>query len=230
MKKIIILILFSLSFIFDVVFFNYDLSDIKHIKADISEINNRIDKSLELIVPFYFDSIGFEIKNCSQLSSHSVKPTNLFEKEVLKELNNKCKLKKVLELAKFSQISFVENIKLKDLENWNKELYFDFNCNGTKFSDFLEYKNFNNGRDLEKNNIIKIISRTDKNIIFTNNVIGRMFFVKEIFRANFGNDKNKDILLEISVSNPDNNFIECTNYVVFTKNSKNSLMKEKILK
>ncbi len=230
MRKLIILVLFFLSFIFDIIFFDYDLSNIKHTKADISEINNRINRSLELIFPFYFDYIGFEIEHCSQLITYTIKPTNLFEKETLRELNNKCKMKRILKLAKFSQISYIDNIKLKDLENWNKELYFNFNCNKTKFSDFLEYNSFNTGKDLEKNNIIKIISKTNKSIIFSNNAIGRMFFVKEIFRANFATGKNKDILLEISVSNPNNNAIECVNYAIFTRDSKYGLMKEKKLK
>lgn len=227
MKRFVILFLFFVSFIFDIVFFDYDLSDIKHIKADVSELNDKINKSLELIFPFYFDSVGFEIKHCSQLYNFKIKPTNLFEKEIAKELYNKCRLKRILKTAKVSTVSFVENIKLNDLESWSKELFFDFGCNKTKFSNFSKYRNYINGKNLENNDIITIIYNSSKSLIFKNNAIGRIFFVKEIFRANFGTDKNKDILLEISVSNSANNSVECTNYAVFTRESKYGLMKEK---
>lgn len=227
MKRFLVLLLVFLSFAFDVLFFDYDLSDIRHVKEDVSEINKKIDKSLELLFPFYFKSLDFKIKDCEQLSDYRPTPTNVFERNALFEMDEKCKLKSILKKAKISKNDFIKDIKLSDLKNWDKRLYFGHTCEKTEFNEADGYKNYNNGEDLEKNGEIKILSSDDKSIIFFNRKLNRTFFVKEILRANFNNDDTKDILLKISVSNFDNKYVECVNYFVFTKDSANGLFVEK---
>lgn len=227
MKKSLVLLLFFLSFAFDVIFFDYDLSDIRTVKEDVSEISKKIDASLELIFPFYFESLGFKIKNCEQVYNYEPVATNIFEENALLEIKEKCELKKIIKKAKISKSDFIKDKRLDSLKYWDKKLYFDYNCEKIKIGNLEEYKNYNNGDDLEREGIITIISSDDKSIVFINNKLNRTFFVKEILKANFNSDKTKDVLLKISVSDENNSYIKCINYVVFTRENDNSLFVEK---
>lgn len=225
MKKVFIFFLFILSFILDILFFDYDLSDIKHFKEDVSEISKKIEKSLEFDLPFYFINSGFNIKNCKQYFTYNPTPKNVFEKEVLKNLHKKCNLLKILSYAKVSNSNFIDFINLTTFSNWDKELYFNYTCNKINYSNLNYYSNFNTTKDLIENNIVNVEIIDQNNIIVFNKVINKKIFIKEILRADFNEDKVKDILLEISVADPTDNYVECTNYIVFTRNNKTDLVK-----
>ena len=47
---------------------------------------------------------------------------------------------------------------------------------------------------------------------------------------NFDDDENRDVLVQISQSDPTENFTECNKYVVFSRNDQKELLKEKKIK
>ncbi|MDR1926786.1 MAG: hypothetical protein LBQ13_03835 [Endomicrobium sp.] len=229
MRRIAAIMLLIFFFFTDFIFFDYDMSDLKHFKEDVSEITKKIDRSLELDLPFYFDK-SRKIRTCKEYLKHrsksKIKITNAFEKELSRNLDKKCGLVKILSNAKISKNSLVDYITLLRLEAWHKDLFFKYTCEKTDYENNEVYKKYTNAQELVKNNVVEIKMITTHSAIVYNNIIKKKFFIKEIMRASFTYEQNKGVLVEISVADPTDNYIECTKYAIFSRKSINHLLIE----
>lgn len=225
-KKFLVLFIFILIIVIDFIFFDYDVSDLKGLKVDSSDIYKKVSNSIEADLPFLFEESGFYIKDCNEYFRYKPKAVNAFEKSILRDLNKKCTLLKFLRNAKVSSNSFIDYMDLKEFNSWDKELYFKYTCEKT-----IDYTNiiskYNSVKEMINDNILDIKIVEPKKIIVHNNLLNKTFQIRDLFRANFDDtSKTKDILLEISVADDSNDYIECVNYVIFSREDTNSILKE----
>ncbi|MDR1498746.1 MAG: hypothetical protein LBS34_00460 [Rickettsiales bacterium] len=221
MRKLIIIATFVIIFLVDFIFFDYDISDIKHFKEDVSIIIEKIDKGLDFDLPFYFTTNGFYIKNCKQYFTYRPTAANAFEKEVLRELDKKCNFRKIISNARISSNSFIDNVVLTDFDKWEGDLFLRYTCNAGESNYVNKYKN---AKELIDVGVVSVDIIDKHHIIVQNKTTNRKLFIREIFRANFDKEKSKDVLVEIAIADPTDNYIECTKYAVFSrKNDKNLL-------
>lgn len=231
MRKYIIIAVLFISLLVDFIFFDYDISDIRHKREDTTEMVDKLTNSMTMDFPIYFQKLGFHIKNCKDYYKYKPEAIDAFEKENLRDLEKKCDLIKILLYAKVSKNSFLDTILLTDYKTWSSDIYFNYTCDKIDLEKYKETLEKNKSvYDLIKNNLVKIQVISQKELIVYNNVINKKFHVKEIFRANFDDDENRDVLVQISQSDPTENFIECNKYVVFSRNDQKELLKEKKIK
>lgn len=231
MRKYIIIAVLLVSLLVDFIFFDYDISDIRHKREDTTEMVDKLTNSMTMDFPIYFQKLGFHIKNCKDYYKYKPEAIDAFEKENLRDLEKKCDLIKILLYAKVSKNSFLDTILLTDYKAWSSDIYFNYTCDKIDLEKYKETLEKNKSvYDLIKNNLVKIQVISQKELIVYNNVINKKFHVKEIFRANFDDDENRDVLVQISQSDPTENFIECNKYVVFSRNDQKELLREKKIK
>lgn len=231
MRKYIIVAILIISLLIDFVFFDYDISDLRHKREDTTEIVNKLTNSMTMEFPIYFQKLSFHIKNCKDYYKYKPEATNAFERENLRELQKKCDLIKILLYAKVSKNSFMDKILLTDYNAWNSGIFFNYTCDKIDLKKYEDILSKNKSvADLIKNNLIKVQVISQNELVVHNKVIDRKFHIKEIFRANFDDDENRDVLVKISQSDPTENYIECNRYIVFSKNNKDELLKEKKMK
>ena len=226
MKKFIVLFVFCTVVLCDFIFFDYNISDLKDLKVDTTELYKKIEGGIESDLPFLFESTGFYVRNCKEYFSYKPIPKNAFEKDVIRDIDKKCNLLKYLRNAKISSDSFIDYISLRDFNSWDKELFFKYTCNKTMdYSKIID--NYDNVGELVKADILDIKVVEPTKILVHNKFLNKKFQIKDLFRANFDdNGKIKDVLLEISVADDTDNYVECVNYVVFSRKDKKSILKE----
>lgn len=228
MRKYIILAVLLISLFIDFVFFDYDISDIRHVKEDTTELVEQLQNSMKIDFPFFFQSSGFHIRNCKDYYKYKPKAINAFEKENLRNLEKYCNLIKLLLHAKVSNNSFVDTVYLTEYNTWDRDLYFKYTCEKIDLDKYKEIMDNNKTvKDLINNKVLDINVINQTEIVVFNRALGKKFYMKEMFRANFDDDKNRDVLVRISQADPTDNYIECNKYIVFSRDSVNELLKEK---
>lgn len=226
-RKIIILFFLVLVIFSDFLFFDYDISDLKSLKVDTTDLYKKIDGGVEADLPFLFEDLGFYIRDCKEYFKYKPKATNAFERDVLRDIDKKCNFLKYLRNAKIAHNSFIDYVDLRQFNSWDKELFFKYTCNKDS-KDYKEVINkYTNVKELIDNDILDIKVVEPNRIIVYNKFLNKTFQIRDLFRANFNDtSKTKDILLEISVADDANNYVECTKYIAFTRDKHKSIMKE----
>ena len=128
MRKYIIIAVLFISLLVDFIFFDYDISDIRHKREDTTEMVDKLTNSMTMDFPIYFQKLGFHIKNCKDYYKYKPEAIDAFEKENLRDLEKKCDLIKILLYAKVSKNSFLDTILLTDYKAWSSDIYFNYTC------------------------------------------------------------------------------------------------------
>lgn len=225
-RKIIILCLLALVIFSDFLFFDYDISDLKSLKVDATDLYNKIEGGVEADLPFLFEDLGFYIRDCKEYFKYKPKATNAFEKDVLRDIDKKCNFLKYLRNAKIASNSFVDYVDLRQLNAWDKELFFKYTCEkNDNYKEFIS--KYENVKTMVDDGVLETRLVEPNRLIVYNKFLNKTFQIRELFRANFDDtSKTKDILLEVSVADAGGNYVECTKYVAYTRNAENSLMSE----
>lgn len=232
MRKYIVVAVLIISLFIDFVFFDYNISDIGHKREDTTEIVEKLTNSMTMEFPIYFQKLGFHIKNCRDYYKYKPEAANAFERENLRDLENKCDLIKIMLYAKVSKNSFLDTILLTNYSEWSSSLLFEHTCSKIDMKKYEDVLNNNKSvSDLLKNGLIEVQIINQNELVVYNKVIDKKFYIKEIFRANFDDDdENRDVLVKISQSDPTENYIECNKYIVFSRANTDNLLKERKIK
>lgn len=231
MRKYIIIAVLLVSLFVDFVFFDYDISDLRQKREDTTELVEKLTNSMTMDFPIYFQKLGFHIKNCKDYYKYKPEAINAFERENLRDLEKKCDLIKILLYAKVSKNSFLDTIILTDYRAWSSDLYFNYTCEKIDIEKHKEIiKENKSALDLIKKGFLDIHVISQNEIVAYNKLIDKKFYIKEIFRANFDDDEDRDVLIKIAQSDPTDKYIECNKYIVFSRSSHNELLKEKKIK
>lgn len=225
-RKIIILCIFVIVVFGDFLFFDFDISDLKSLKVDATDLYKKIEGGVEADLPFLFEDLGFYIRDCKEYFKYKPKATNAFERDVLRDIDKKCNFLKYLRNAKVASNSFIDYVDLRQLNSWDKELFFKYTCE--KNNDYKKFiSKYKNVKTMIDDGILETRLVEPSRLIVYNKFLDKTFQIRELFRANFDDtSKTKDILLEISVADTGNNYVECTKYATYTRNSENSVMSE----
>lgn len=229
MRKYIVLAALFISLFIDFVFFDYDFSDLFNKKEDTTELVDKVKNSMKVDFPAFFESSGF-IRNCKDFYKYKPKAANAFERENLRNLHKYCNLIQLLVNAKNSKESFIDKVYLTDYEVWSADLYFRYGCAKTDLSKYDEIlKNNKTVRDLIASGILSITMINQDELIVLNKITGLKFHIKEMFRTNFDDDKDKtkDLLVAISQADVSDSYVECTKYIVFSRDNANEVLAEK---
>jgi hypothetical protein len=226
-KNIVYVLLLLSVFTLDFVFFDYEISDIIRTKMGYTKIIDKYTEENDNLFPLYILSSKLEIKNCAQLSmideKHAV--LNVFSGNDLRIVEKNCKIISILKKAKTTKKSFINKVELVDFDKWNGDMVFEYACK--QKSDLArneEYKRMSL-RELRENGIIDYYTTNNKREIIIKDLLNdRMLRVREIARGNFDDNEYMEILLEITIANKYNNFIDCYKLDNFSRENSKKLM------
>ncbi|MDR0572138.1 MAG: hypothetical protein LBG48_04775 [Rickettsiales bacterium] len=226
-KNIVYILLLLGIFTLDFVFFDYEISDIIRTKMGHTKIIDKYAEENDNLFPLYILSDKSEIKNCVQLSRIRKEDTvlNVFSSNDFRIAEKNCKIISILKKARNTKKGFINKVELVDFDRWNGDMVFEYACK--QKNDLARGEDYRklSLHELKNNKIIDYyITNSKKEIIIKDLLNGRMLRAREIARGNFDDNEYMEILLEITIADKYNNFIECYKLGNFSRESSKKLM------